>query len=134
MVEDIFRNFDKSYEEHKALTPGVPAVLQYRWHFLNTCVTNTNEKDGRIFIVDGQQRLTTLTLMLTALYHMCIEKINAASKPKDSPGEPTWPFLCDWVKERVIGTGSAGRKFWMAHEKREPLMQALFEGDTPVYA
>jgi hypothetical protein len=73
-----------------------------------------------LFIVDGQQRLTTLTLMLIALNHMC------GPKAFDSPD------LSDWLKEKFAGVGVGGqRKFWMSHDKRDPLMRALFKGKTP---
>ena len=71
-----------------------------------------------MFVVDGQQRLTTLTLMLIALYHMCgPDKFNSAD-------------LREWVKSKILGVGAGGKKqFWMAHDKREPLMRALFDGN-----
>ena len=37
-------------------------AAKYPWYYLNTYVTNTI--DGRVYVVDGQQRLTTLTLIL----------------------------------------------------------------------
>jgi hypothetical protein len=58
--------------------------------------------------------------MLIALYHMCSEGIHNS------------PELRDWLKAKIAGVGVGGRKqFWMAHEKRDALMQALFDGDTP---
>ena len=70
-----------------------------------------------MFVVDGQQRLTTLTLMLMALYHICgPDKFNSAD-------------LREWVKSKILGVGTGGKKqFWMAHDRREPLMKALFDG------
>jgi hypothetical protein len=70
-----------------------------------------------MFVVDGQQRLTTLTLMLIALYHMCgLKKYDSAD-------------LKEWLKSKILGVGTGGKKqFWMAHDRREPLMKALFEG------
>jgi hypothetical protein len=87
-------------------------------YYLNTYITN--KTSGRIFVVDGQQRLTTLTLMLVALYRMCgSEGLNS-------------PDLRDWLKAKIVGVGIGGkRQFWMAHDKRDALMQALFVGNTP---
>ena len=118
-IDDIFYHFEQSYAKHADLDPSEKNITaKYSWYYLNTYITNKTE--GRLFVVDGQQRLTTLTLMLIALNHMC------APKAFDSPD------LRDWVKEKIAGVGVGGKsQFWMAHEKRDPLMRALFEGTTP---
>ena len=120
LIEDIFYHFEQSYAKHADLTPSLENIEKYySWYYLNTYITN--KTDGRIFVVDGQQRLTTLTLMLIALYHMC------SSNGFDSPD------LGDWLKSKIAGVGVGGKKqFWMAHDKRDPLMQALFSGQTPM--
>ena len=118
LIDDIFYHFEQSYAKHAGLDPTEPNVTQsYSWYYLNTYITN--KTDGRIFVVDGQQRLTTLSLMLMALYHLCSQDRH------DSPA------LSDWLQGKIVGIGVGGqRRFWMAHEKREPLMQALFDGTT----
>ncbi len=116
LIDDIFYHFDQSYKEHSNLDPSEQNVMNnYAWYYLNTYITN--KAGNRMFIVDGQQRLTTLTLMLIALYHMCgSNKFNSAD-------------LREWVKSKILGVGSGGKKqFWMAHDRRAPLMQALFDG------
>jgi len=116
LINDIFYHFDQSYTEHSNLDPSEQNVVKnYAWYYLNTYITN--KAGNRMFVVDGQQRLTTLTLMLIALYHMCgPDKFNSAD-------------LREWVKSKILGVGTGGKKqFWMAHDKREPLMKALFEG------
>ena len=119
MIEDIFYHFEQSYTKHEDLEPSEANVVRcYSWYYLNTYITN--KTDGRIFVVDGQQRLTTLTLMLIALYHMC------------SPQALNSPDLRDWLKTKIAGVGIGGQKqFWMAHDKREPIMRALFMDQTP---
>lgn len=119
LIDDIFYHFEQSYAKHFDLDPSEKNITaKYSWYYLNTYITNKTE--GRLFVVDGQQRLTTLTLMLIALNHMC------DPKSFDSPD------LRDWLKEKIAGVGVGGkRKFWMAHEKRDPLMRVLFEGTTP---
>ena len=42
-------------------------IKEYGWYYLNTYITNQTE--GKEYIVDGQQRLTTLTLILIQLEH-----------------------------------------------------------------
>lgn len=119
LIEDIFYHFEQSYALHADLDPSEANVAKsYSWYYLNTYITN--KTDGRIFVVDGQQRLTTLTLMLIALYHLC------------GPACLDSPDLRDWLKAKVVGVGVGGKKqFWMAHSKREPLMQALFADQPP---
>lgn len=119
LIEDIFYHFEQSYTQHPDLDPSEANVLaNYSWYYLNTYITN--KANGRIFVVDGQQRLTTLTLMLVALYQMCgSESLNS-------------PELRDWLSAKIAGVGIGGKKqFWMAHEKRDALMRALFSGTAP---
>jgi len=119
LINDIFYHFDQSYTEHSNLDPSEQNVVKnYAWYYLNTYITN--KAGDRMFVVDGQQRLTTLTLMLVALYHICgPDKFNSVD-------------LREWVKSKILGIGAGGKKqFWMAHDKREPLMKALFDGGEP---
>lgn len=120
LLDDIFYHFEQSYAKHPTLDASELNVSsEYPWYYLNTYITNKNKADGRTFVVDGQQRLTTLTLMLLALYRLC------AAECLDSLD------LRDWLKAKIVGVGVGGRKqFWMAHDKRDALMQALFAGDV----
>lgn len=115
LIDDIFYHFEQCYVEHSDLDPSEQNIANnYSWYYLNTYITNRT--GNRVFIVDGQQRLTTLTLMLIALYHMC------GRDQLDSEN------LREWVKAKILGIGTGGKKqFWMAHDRRESLMQALFE-------
>ncbi len=119
LIDDIFYHFEQSYALHSSLDPSEENVAKhYSWYYLNTYITN--KTDGRIFVVDGQQRLTTLTLILIVLYHMCDQKAYDLSELKD------------WLKTKIVGVGVGGKKqFWMAHAKREKLMQALFGNRDP---
>jgi len=120
LLDDIFYHFDQSYAKHADLDASELNVSsKYPWYYLNTYITNKNKADGRTFVVDGQQRLTTLTLMLLALYRLCaVECLNS-------------PDLRDWLKSKIAGVGVGGKKqFWMAHDKRDALMQALFTGEV----
>jgi hypothetical protein len=119
LIEDIFYHFDMSYAQHSDLDPSEACVLaKYSWYYLSTYITN--KANGRIFVVDGQQRLTTLTLILVGLYHLC------------GPESLNSPELRDWLSAKIAGVGIGGKKqFWMAHEKRDALMKALFSGIAP---
>ena len=72
LLEDIFYMFNEEYSKYESLEPSTETVLaKYSWYYLNTYVTNT--VDGRVYIVDGQQRLTTLSLILIKLYNSAKE-------------------------------------------------------------
>lgn len=119
LLEDVFYHFEQSYAVHPNLDPSLENVShEYRWYYLNTYITN--RADGKVFVVDGQQRLTTLTLILIALYRMCRSETYGSEQ------------MGDWLKAKIAGVGVGGkRQFWMAHEKRRLLMQALLEAEAP---
>lgn len=70
LLDDIFYKFT---EEHKryanSMLPSDQIINKYAWYYMNTYVTNLDAETNRLYIVDGQQRLTTLTLILVKLYH-----------------------------------------------------------------
>lgn len=109
LLRDIFYVFDISYEQHKdsQLTPEV--LGKYNWYYLNVFITNT--VDGKVFIVDGQQRLTTLTLIATKLYHLTSNE-----------------NLKDALKSCIFGKDKwKGNVFRLDHEKRVAVMNCLLE-------
>ena len=61
LVEDLTTRFLQDYEPHHEHR----AVAQYGQYFLGSIIMS--EKDGERVIVDGQQRLTSLTLLLIHL-------------------------------------------------------------------
>ena len=64
LLDDVFYKFNEESAKHK--NSGLPldqVVGKYGWYYLNTYVTN--KVDGKLYVVDGQQRLTTLTLIVT---------------------------------------------------------------------
>lgn len=66
LLNDIFYAFEISYKEHKDEEMSQEVLEKYNWYYLNVFITNKVE--GKVFIVDGQQRLSTLTLIATKLY------------------------------------------------------------------
>jgi hypothetical protein len=111
LLDDIFYTFDQAYPENTSLDPNLKNVSsKYPWYYLNTYITN--KTDGQLFIVDGQQRLTTITLILISLYRLC-EDYGLTG-------------LRDWIQTKIVGIGVGGAKqFWIAHEKRHIVMEAL---------
>jgi len=112
LLEDVFYKFNEEYAKNKdSDIPLDQLIAKYSWYYLNTYVTNT--VDGKIFIVDGQQRLTTITLILIKLKHLAE---NGNSK------------LTDWVKNKITGHSGFNREFWMNHELHKVTLQGLLDG------
>ena len=62
LLEDLTGKFLENYSDNDARTD----VAQYSHYFMGSIVIS--RKDGNNFIIDGQQRLTTLTLLLIYLH------------------------------------------------------------------
>ena len=63
LLDDLATKFLESHEEGNDRS----AVASYNHYFLGSIIVS--DKDGQKFIIDGQQRLTTLTLLLIYLQH-----------------------------------------------------------------
>jgi uncharacterized protein with ParB-like and HNH nuclease domain len=77
----------------------------------------TNVIDGKMYIVDGQQRLTTLTLILIKLKHQST-KFHS--------------LLTDWISNKIAGQSGYRKEFWMNHEKHKAAMQSLYDDETSI--
>lgn len=114
LLDDIFYKFNEVYQQNSSLPPCEQVIdSKYPWYYLNTYVTNTVE--GKVYVVDGQQRLTTLTLILLNLYHKAIAN--------DSD-------LSDWIKSKICGQSGYKKTFWMRHEAHLATLEALFHEQT----
>ncbi|NUQ71904.1 MAG: DUF262 domain-containing protein [Chthonomonadales bacterium] len=63
LLNDLSATFLRSYRDDQERTE----VETYGYYFLGTVIIS--DQEGRKSIIDGQQRLTTLTLLLVFLYH-----------------------------------------------------------------
>lgn len=111
LLDDIFFKFKEQYARSSDLDPGKEAITAYPWYYLNTYVTNV--VDGRVYLVDGQQRLTTLSLVLIKLRHQAKQY---ASK------------LGGWIDSKIAGQSGFEQNFWMNHVGHRTAQQALFDG------
>lgn len=113
LLDDIFYKFNETYQQNSKLTPDENIIKdKYNWYYLNTYVTN--EVSGRVYIVDGQQRLTTIMLILINLYHL--------SKKHDSD-------LSDWLSQKIFGQSGRSKNFWIKHESHEKTLEELYQGN-----
>lgn len=105
LIGDLTSRFLEAYE------PGHPrqAVDDYPHYFLGSIIIS--EKNGTRFIVDGQQRLTSLTLLLTHLRRLSI------ARPEVDPFD-----------DLVFSTRFGEKSFNLDVEDRRACMEALFEG------
>lgn len=116
LLDDVFFAFDEAWLKNATLEPTVENVVdRYPWYYLNTYVTN--RVDGRVYVVDGQQRLTTLTLILIKLFRL--------SKTFESTHQ-------NWIDSKIAGYSGAGRKFWMNHVGHLNVLDELYEGTDPL--
>jgi len=103
LIEDLTSKFLESYE------PGHPrsAVADYGHYFLGSIILS--DKDGQKFVIDGQQRLTTLTLLLIYLLHQLPE-----AKGK--------------LTDLIFSEKYDQRSFNLDVPDRTPCMEALYTG------
>lgn len=114
LLDDVFYQFDEAYQKHKDLESNKENInSRYPWYYLNTYVTNI--VGGRVFVVDGQQRLTTLTLILLKLY----------TKAK-ALGSKT----SGWLERKIAGFSGTEHEFWMNHVNHRHVLEELMSGST----
>ncbi|WP_428000143.1 DUF262 domain-containing protein [Acidovorax sp.] len=115
LLDDVSHQFEETYQKHLDLEPNKENVnARYPWYYLNTYVTNT--VGGKVFVVDGQQRLTTLTLILLKLRHLAEQHGSKTGK---------------WLEAKIAGYDGADHEFWMNHVRHKQVLNGLFEGVAP---
>lgn len=72
-IEDLLSDFENKFLQDYDESHSPEAVRDYPHYFLGTIITV--DKFGKQYIVDGQQRLTTLTLLLTYFYRQKVDKL-----------------------------------------------------------
>ena len=110
LLDDLEARFDDAYAEGHARTE----VRNYPHYFLGPVIVS--HKNGQNFLIDGQQRLTTLTLLLIYLRHLQLEQGVAAEEHSD-------------VQNLVFSTKYGARSFNIDVDERKPVMDALFKGE-----
>jgi len=108
LIDDLLEQFLESYEP----THERQAVQKYGHYFLGSVIFSV--RDGDTFIVDGQQRLTTLTLLLL---HLHLRQGNREDRVN--------------LEELIFSERFGVRSFNIAVPERENVMRALFKGEVP---
>lgn len=109
LVEDLTSTFLKSYKP----TDKRPAVANYQSYYLGPVVFSINTDDGKKSIIDGQQRITSITLLLIYLNHLQSESNDKVA-----------------ISDLIFSESYGEKSFNMTDEVREPCLKALFETGT----
>lgn len=109
LLDDIFYNFELDYPKHKDSEITQELIIKYNWYYLNVYITN--QIDGKKYIVDGQQRLTTLTLIAVKLYHLLEGKNDDVR---------------DALKDCIFSNSGYGKVFNIDNNKRKNAMDYIF--------
>ena len=105
LIDDLSTRFLESHEAGNDRS----AVEDYGHYFLGSIIISN--KEGRRFVIDGQQRLTSLTLLLIHIYRQF--------EDEEQKGQ-----LADLIFSRKFGQ----RSFNLDVSERTPCMDSLFSG------
>lgn len=105
LVADLVQRFLDQHEKSHTRK----SVSAYREYFLGPIITS--EKDGTKFIIDGQQRLTTITLLLIVLRDRISDEDQRAS-----------------LQQLIYSEEYGERTLTLNVEEREEVFQALISG------
>jgi uncharacterized protein with ParB-like and HNH nuclease domain len=106
LLDDLAAKFLDSYEAGHERR----AVADYGHYFLGSIIIS--DKDGQKFIIDGQQRLTTLTLLLIYLQHQLADP--------DQKGQ---------IADLIFSLQFGNRSFNLNIPERTACMEALYKGE-----
>jgi len=110
-IEELLSDLQAKFFSHYKLGDETTAVSSYGEYFLGSIIVS--KRNGKNYLIDGQQRVTSLTLLLICLYR-------AAKIQKLSVGGTVAP---------LIFSDNLGKpKFNLDIPERLPVIKALFEG------
>lgn len=110
LIEDLATTFLKSYSKGDRRS----AISNYQNYYLGPVVFSVNPDDGKKSIIDGQQRITSITLLLIYLNHL---QKNHGQKVS--------------ISELIFSEKYGEKSFNMSDDIREPCLKSLF--DTGLY-
>lgn len=106
LLDDLCGTFLDNFKEDDDRS----AVEKYGRYFLGSVIIS--DRDGEKYIIDGQQRMTTLTLLLIFIYHL----VNETQKTQ--------------LAELIFTTKFGKKSFNLDVEERNSCMKAIFDGEN----
>lgn len=106
LIEDLTTTFLKFYKQGDKRSE----VANYQSYYLGPVVFSVNAENGKKSIIDGQQRITSITLLLIYLNHL----------QEESPQKVN-------ISELIFSEKYGEKSFNMSDESRESCLKALFE-------
>ncbi len=145
-VEELLTDLTSRFGDQRHPSHTRKSVATYRPYFLGPIITS--QRDGTDYLIDGQQRLTSLSLLLIHLLHRLVghEEIQALIRPcissvkygehsftLDVPDrEPVMNALVDAADfDREAATASV-RQIWGRYQDIERLLE-LSEDELPLF-
>lgn len=111
LLDDIIYRFKLSYDSNVDVTEDI--ISKYDWYYLNSFMTNT--VGSNTFIVDGQQRLTTLTILIIHLYRMAL-------------GFNKHQGILINISNRICNYDNTGKMvFWVGFDDRKNALENIFK-------
>lgn len=126
LIDDLQNNFSQSYDE----AHSTKDVSGYGNYFLGSIIVSKRPDDSRKYLIDGQQRTTSLTLFLIFIYHKLNDlKSNVASTIEsliysNDYGEPS--FNLD-IPERLPVLEALYNKEPIDKDKLDESLRNMFE-------
>lgn len=107
LLSDLLAKFSSEYNDGDATS----AVSDYEDYFLGSIIVSN--RNGKHYLVDGQQRVTSLTLLLIYLKHTC-------DALKLEPGKQIEPL--------IFSDNFGEKSFNLDIKERLPVLDALYHG------
>ena len=112
-IDELLSDLQAKFFSHYKPGDETPAVSSYGEYFLGSIIVS--KRNGKNYLIDGQQRVTSLTLLLICLYR--------AAKAQSLPVVQTLAPL-------IFSDNLGQPKFNLDIPERLPVIKALFEGQA----
>jgi uncharacterized protein with ParB-like and HNH nuclease domain len=109
LLSDLQAKFTGSYKKNDPTTK----VSAYGEYFLGSIIVS--KRNGKSYLIDGQQRVTSLTLLLIHLYRLAKDK--------------NWP-VAETIAPLIFSDNLGEPKFNLDIPERLPVIDALFHGES----
>ena len=111
-IEELLSDLQAKFENCYKAGDETKKVSNYEEYFLGSIIVS--KRNGKNFLIDGQQRVTSLTLLLICLYR--------AAKEKNLPVVQT-------IAPLIFSDNLGETKFNLDIPERLPAIEALFKGE-----